>query len=162
MQNEACFDSFFLKKAAEGDVSSAEFDRLADHMQGCESCMKRFDQAIFADARNFVPSRAEHLAERGPVPFLERLKAVNHWQDRPELGQRFLVIGQVGRGGMGEVYECFDKNLNRAGFAAAEALTNNVVGLYRTALLRQHPVVDLTKLNVARERHEATQANQGH
>ena len=113
MQSEACFDSFFLKKAAEGDVSSDEFDRLADHMQGCESCMKRFDQAIFADARNFVPSRAEHLAERGPVPFLERLKAVNQWQDQLELGQRFQVIGQVGRGGMGEVYECFDKKLNR-------------------------------------------------
>jgi len=113
MQSKACFDSFFLKKAAEGEVSSTDFDRLTEHMHGCESCMKRFDQAIFADARNFVPSRAEHLAERGPVPFLERLKAVNQWHDQPELGQRFQVIGQVGRGGMGEVYECFDKKLNR-------------------------------------------------
>ena len=113
MQSEACFDSFFLKKAAEGEVSSADFDRLTEHLQFCEACMNRFDQAIFADARNFVPSRAEHVAERGPLPFLERLKAVNHWQGQPELGQRFRLIRQVGQGGMGEVYECFDKKLNR-------------------------------------------------
>ena len=113
MQSEACFDSFFLKKAAEGEVSSADFDRFTEHLQFCEACMNRFDQAIFADARNFVPSRAEHVAERGPLPFLERLKAANHWQDQTELGQRFQVIHKVGQGGMGEVYECFDKKLNR-------------------------------------------------
>ena len=55
-----------------------------------------------------------------------------------------------------------DENLNRAGFAAAETLTNNVVCLYGTALLRQNSIVDLPELNVARERHEATQANEGH
>jgi serine/threonine protein kinase len=113
MQTEACFDSIFLNKAAQGDVSSDEFDQLAEHIQSCDRCMQRFDEAIFADARNFVPGPAEHVVERGPVPLLERFKAVNHWEGQPGLGQRFQVIRQLGRGGMGEVYECFDKKLNR-------------------------------------------------
>lgn len=113
MQSESCFDSFFLKKAAEGEVSSAEFNQLTDHIQFCESCMQRFDQAIFADARNFVTSQVGHVVESGPVPFLERLKGINQWRDMPELGQRFQVIRLIGQGGMGEVFECFDKKLNR-------------------------------------------------
>ena len=43
-----------------------------------------------------------------------------------------------------------DQNFNRAGLATAESLANDVVGLNRIAGFRQHSIVYLAELNVAR------------
>ena len=55
-----------------------------------------------------------------------------------------------------------DQNFNRARLATAETITNYVVGNHSSALLRQNSVVNLAELNVARQRHQPAETNEGH
>ena len=109
-----CPESWFLKRAAAGDIETIELDELTEHMETCSQCQSRFDEFLLSDSEALMAVESHPaITDNALARLLERMKRANHWQDQPELGSRFQVVRKLGQGGMGEVFECFDRKLNR-------------------------------------------------
>ena len=109
-----CPESWFLKRAAAGDIETADLDELTEHMETCSQCQSRFDEFLLSDSEALMAVESHPaITDNALARLLERMKRANHWQDQPELGSRFQVVRKLGQGGMGEVFECFDRKLNR-------------------------------------------------
>jgi tRNA A-37 threonylcarbamoyl transferase component Bud32 len=110
----ACPDSLLLKRAAAGDIESHDLDKLTEHMEECGICQEKFDQFLLNDSEAAIASETvPAITDNALTRLLERMKRANHWQEQSELGSRFEVIRRLGQGGMGEVFECFDRKLSR-------------------------------------------------
>ncbi|MEI7923048.1 MAG: serine/threonine-protein kinase [Planctomycetota bacterium] len=109
-----CPESWFLKRAAAGDIETSELDDLTEHMEVCSHCQARFDEFLLNDSEAMMAvETVPAITDNALTRLLERMKRANHWQDQPELGSRFEVIRRLGQGGMGEVFECIDRKLSR-------------------------------------------------
>ncbi len=109
-----CPESWFLKRAAAGDIETTELDELTEHMETCSQCQERFDDFLLSDSEAMMAVEVNPaITDNALSRLLERMKRANHWQDQPELGSRFQVVRKLGHGGMGEVFECVDRKLNR-------------------------------------------------
>jgi serine/threonine protein kinase len=109
---EPCPESALLQKAAEGDLFDYELDQISDHINNCEICLAKLESVISQQnkddfARPIHRSHAKNLSKQAAFDHKAR------WSLFPELGERFEVIRKLGSGGMGEVFECFDHQLNR-------------------------------------------------
>jgi serine/threonine protein kinase len=109
---EPCPEFVLLQKAAEGDLFDYELDQISDHINNCEICLAKLESLISQQnkddfARPIHRSHAKNLSKQAAFDHKAR------WSLFPELGERFEVIRKLGSGGMGEVFECFDHQLNR-------------------------------------------------
>jgi serine/threonine protein kinase len=109
---DPCPEPDLLRKAALGELVDAELDQLSDHLRFCLNCVESLDALICRSPQPSCNTFTEpHVASRRFDQFLTKTR--NRWQLAPKLGNRFEIIRQLGHGGMGEVFECIDKQLDR-------------------------------------------------
>jgi len=108
---EACLDSALLADLAGGRDLGLDLEPIAEHLQACPACRDRFDQRLRQDLhRTEVP--LSHPAQPGEAP--EGLPGPReNRRAYARIGTRFQVLANLGHGGMGEVFKCFDNQLNR-------------------------------------------------
>ena len=88
-----------------GRLPSPRLTSLHDHLDVCETCQHLLSEA------------AHDLGEAAPVPHSERAAQEAGWattfQPGAVVGQRYRIRHFIARGGMGEVYEAFDDDLQQ-------------------------------------------------
>jgi len=109
-----CPDQEILRRAALGLLDAEDVEQLSLHLSDCRECWKVLETKVeelneFPAGRGPLHSDFEQDAPRIPLA----------WQDPFSMpksgyfGGDFRVIQHLGRGGAGDVYECFDQRLNR-------------------------------------------------
>ena len=110
-----CPNPDLLRRAALGEIDPVEMESIAEHLSICQGCWQvienyvRHGQQIVTlfdghESKVQKPGRSD----THPVPL--GISAA----DATALGEEFQVIRKLGRGGSGDVFECFDKRLNRS------------------------------------------------
>ena len=104
-----------LRRAAFGEIDHVEMESIAAHLSICQGCWQTIENYAQHDPQ-LVPlkCRAEnkflnpHLASNNPIPMGIPIA------DSKAFRSEFHIIQKLGRGGSGEVFQCFDKRLNRS------------------------------------------------
>lgn len=105
---DPCPEPDLLRKAASGELLDTELDQLSDHLRFCLVCVESLDTLISRMAQPAETRAADLRSISGSIS-----NATTRWPLAPKLGERFEIMRQLGHGGMGEVFECVDKQLNR-------------------------------------------------
>lgn len=157
-----------LKRLLAEDLPASERERLEAHVEACVGCQK--SMASLAEATEGIsppPQRATDGEQRPRVEFLSRLKQAPPWQvvptvptsgestapviERPVL-PGFEILGVLGRGGMGIVYQARQIKLDRlvalkmvlgGGQADPEQLARFLVEAQAVARLRHPNIVQI-------------------
>ena len=109
-----CPDQEILRRAALGLLDVEDVEQLSLHLSDCRECWKVLESKVeelneFPAGRG--PSHSDLEQDSPKIPLA--------WQDPSSIpksgyfGGDFRVIQHLGRGGAGDVYECFDQRLNR-------------------------------------------------
>jgi serine/threonine protein kinase len=109
-----CPDQEILRRAALGLLDAEDVEQLSLHLSDCRECWKVLESKVeelneFPAGRG--PSHSDLEQDSPKIPLA--------WQDPSSVpksgyfGSDFRVIQHLGRGGAGDVYECFDQRLNR-------------------------------------------------
>jgi tetratricopeptide (TPR) repeat protein/predicted Ser/Thr protein kinase len=96
----ACPDEDVLLAFLEGRLGDAQRASAAAHVDGCESC-----QEVVAAV---APALLSRTSAWGDSPFVRDSALA-----RGATIGRYVILGLVGRGGMGEVYAAYDPELDR-------------------------------------------------
>ena len=110
------FSQADLEAAAQGLLIEERMTLLANHLEGCACCRKAMDQLFAEQAARLRPGAA--VVE--PDPHLESLvaslnvppPAFEEFQQNDFIGP-YQVVGCIGKGASGTVYECHDHQLAR-------------------------------------------------
>lgn len=97
-----------LQLYAIGRLSPREADHVERHLDECHECGELFDQIDVADDP-LVKSFQDHSASANDVPAV----ALSPRERLPARLGRYEINRELGRGGMGIVYECHDPTLRR-------------------------------------------------
>ncbi|MGC4087845.1 MAG: protein kinase [Polyangiaceae bacterium] len=95
-----CLSDEDVAAFAQGMLSAAEAERIERHVDSCEVCSPLLHQAMRALNTTLVSNFAGHAADWGAT-FAQGTVLAERWEIR-----RFIA-----RGGMGEVYEAYDRQL---------------------------------------------------
>lgn len=108
--DQACLDSALLADLATGKELACDLEPLAEHLQACHTCRDRFDELLRQD----MHSNASFSPDPGPknAPSDNGHSRENR-RIYARIGSRFQILANLGHGGMGEVFKCFDNQLNR-------------------------------------------------
>jgi serine/threonine protein kinase/predicted Zn-dependent protease len=90
-----------------------EFDnqKVASHLESCKSCCATLESIVDATSlfpKGLTPNQQSSAPSALPIAGEQSIEDVHFG-----LGHRFLVFGEIARGGMGVVYRGFDRELKR-------------------------------------------------
>jgi serine/threonine protein kinase len=115
-----------------GTLDYVALDHLNDHMDGCSSCQNLY--ADLARRRTWAPP----TAQVSPLRDVARGTSIG----------RYVVIGALGRGGMGVVYKAFDPELDRTIALKLVGIRGNVESLRQRLLSEAKTLAQLSHPNV--------------
>ena len=100
-ESAECLSDEEVLAFASGTLESARHAEAHEHFDQCEVCQRLLSEAAHA------------LATGGTTPLLEGDELSWHTTFQPGtlVGHRYLIRQFIARGGMGEVYEAFDRDL---------------------------------------------------
>lgn len=93
-----CLDTDDILAFAQGCLSPAQMDQVHAHVDGCECC-----QRLVAEAAHALDAELPYETSYPPWNTVLQVNAI--------VARRYRIVRLVGRGGMGEVYEAFDTEL---------------------------------------------------
>jgi serine/threonine protein kinase len=99
----ACSSDEELLAFARGKVAAARVQDMHAHLDGCETCQRVLAEAAHALATAVTTPLAPSVSEEFNTTF----------QRGTLVGRRYVIQRFITRGGMGEVYEAFDRELSQ-------------------------------------------------
>ena len=116
MDHAGCPTPEVLRAFALGDLEEAELDSVASHLDSCRECseaMARWDSqadAVLREVRRRLGGGSQAVGSTEAAAASGRPAAP---PAAPERLDDFRVVREIGRGGMGVVYEAYQESLNR-------------------------------------------------
>jgi serine/threonine protein kinase len=95
---EPCLNNDEILAFAQGYLPDHQLDRVHAHVDACSACQR-------------LVAEAAHALDAEPISESARPSWNTVFQANSVVGKRYLVLRLVARGGMGEVYEAFDTEL---------------------------------------------------
>ena len=110
-----CPNPDLLRRAALGEIDPVEMDSIAEHLSICQGCWQVIENYVRHGQQivTLIDGHEGKFEKPGrsnthPVPLGIPTA------DATALRAEFQVIRKLGRGGSGDVFECFDKRRNRS------------------------------------------------
>ena len=119
MIRQPCPSPEVLRAFTNGDLSETRLDGLGEHLESCPDCerqLARLDglaDTVVLELRARLPASTGALTAEGQSPTGAALIPLDSAVTVPTHMDDFRIIHEIGRGGMGVVYEAFQCSLNR-------------------------------------------------
>jgi eukaryotic-like serine/threonine-protein kinase len=113
-----CPSKEFLSAFALGNLTEVEVDLVAEHLDSCPACceqLRRLDERVdtmIVELRRRLAADRD-LSKDGSTTDFDRESARGFSVGAPLDLDDFRIVREIGRGGMGIVYEAFQGSLNR-------------------------------------------------
>jgi serine/threonine protein kinase len=157
MSHLTCPSPSTLRQFAVGDLSDADFTRLAEHVESCPDCERTLDElgdpadALLAQLRCLTPLGGPSIADR-----TDRVAFSLQAADLPRRLGKFELLEELGCGSFGVVFRAQDIELDRlvaikllrAGRLASQADLDRFLREARSAAQLKHPgIVSLYEIS---------------
>jgi serine/threonine protein kinase len=119
MSRQPCPTPEALRAFVTGDPSETRPEGLDEHLESCPSCRERLARLdgstdpVIRELRRGVPDRLVGSTSEAPTSGHPAPDEPGPAAPPPEQLDDFRIIREIGRGGMGVVYEAFQGSLNR-------------------------------------------------
>ena len=110
-----CPEPEVLWRASVGSLDERELEVIADHLSGCQACWQIIESHV-QNETSFPPcqySTSQTVDRQDSAVHPSEPLRISVEQSKA-FRAKFEVIRHLGRGGSGDVYECFDKRLKRS------------------------------------------------